>query len=100
MSHHPSFLRIAIIDLYEGAANEGMRSIKQLIEEMSADFHLPLTYDIFETRLKVDVPDISYDAFISSGGPGSPIDSEGLYWENQYFGLMNEIEQYNHHHYP
>jgi homoserine O-succinyltransferase len=98
LTHHPSFLRIAILDLYEGTANEGMRSIRQLIEEMSADFHVPLTYDVFETRLKGDVPDISYDAYISSGGPGSPLDSEGLYWESQYFGLMDEIQSYNLHH--
>ena len=98
MNHHPSFLRIAILDLYEGAANEGMRSIRQLIEEMSADFHLPLKYDVFQTRLTGEIPDLSYDAFISSGGPGSPLDSEGSYWEGQYFGLMDTIQEYNQKH--
>jgi homoserine O-succinyltransferase/O-acetyltransferase len=92
---HSSVLRVAILDLYDGTANEGMRSIRQLIDEMSADFHLPLKYDIFETRLKGAVPDISYDAFISSGGPGSPIDSEGSYWEKMFFGLMDEIQEHN-----
>jgi len=48
---HSAVLRVAILDLYDGAANEGMRSIRQLIDELSADFHLPLKYDIFETRL-------------------------------------------------
>jgi GMP synthase-like glutamine amidotransferase len=95
---HSSVLRVAILDLYEGAANEGMRSIRQLIEEMSADFHLPLTYDIFETRLTGAVPDLSYDAFISSGGPGSPIDSEGSYWESKYFGLMDALQEHNRQH--
>jgi homoserine O-succinyltransferase/O-acetyltransferase len=95
---HSAVLRVAILDLYGGAANEGMRSIRQLIDEMSADFHLPLKYDIFETRLTGAVPDISYDAFISSGGPGSPIDSEGSYWESKYFSLMDEIQAHNNKH--
>jgi GMP synthase-like glutamine amidotransferase len=92
---HSAVLRVAILDLYDGAANEGMRSIRQIIDEMSADFHLPLKYDIFETRLTGAVPDICYDAFISSGGPGSPIDSEGSYWESRYFSLMDEIQAHN-----
>lgn len=91
-------MRVAILDLYDGAANEGMRSIRQLLEEMSTNFHMPLKYDVFETRLKGDVPDISYDAFISSGGPGSPLDSEGSYWEGKYFALMDSIQEYNHKH--
>lgn len=88
-------LRVAILDLYEGTANEGMRSIRQLIEELSVDFHNPLKYDVFETRLTGDVPDLSYDAYISSGGPGSPLDSEGSYWERKYFGLMDALHDYN-----
>jgi homoserine O-succinyltransferase/O-acetyltransferase len=95
LEHHPSFLRVAILDLYEGAANEGMRSIRELIEELSADFHMPLKYDVFETRLTGAIPDLTYDAFISSGGPGSPIDSEGSYWERKYFELMDGIHEYN-----
>ncbi|MBI3218313.1 MAG: GMP synthase [Bacteroidetes bacterium] len=72
-----------------------MRSIRQLIEELSVDFHNPLKYDVFETRLTGDVPDLSYDAYISSGGPGSPLDSEGSYWERKYFGLMDALHDYN-----
>lgn len=81
--------------MYEGASNEGMRSIRQLIEELAADVHMPLKYDVFETRLNGSVPDLCYDAYISSGGPGSPLDSEGSYWERKYFGLMDEIKAYN-----
>lgn len=89
-------IKIAILDLYEGTANEGMRSIRQLIEELIVDFHRPLKYDVFETRLTGEVPDLTYDAFISSGGPGSPLDSEGSYWESKYFGLMDAIHSHNH----
>ena len=74
-------IRIAVLDLYEGMPNEGMRGIRQLIQEFTADSHLPVTFDIFDVRLNCEVPETDYDIYISSGGPGSPLDSEGSLWE-------------------
>jgi homoserine O-succinyltransferase len=88
-------LKLAILDMYEGMPNEGMRSIRQLVEELGADLHIPLHYQVFQTRLNGEIPDLSFDAFISSGGPGSPLDSEGSYWERKYFGLMDQLHHYN-----
>jgi len=34
-------LKLAILDMYEGMPNEGMRSIRQLVEELGADLHIP-----------------------------------------------------------
>lgn len=83
------------MDMYEGTANEGMRSIRQLVDELSADFHSPINYKIFETRLTGEVPDLTYHAYISSGGPGSPLTSEGSDWERNYFQLMDAIHHHN-----
>jgi GMP synthase-like glutamine amidotransferase len=88
-------IRIAILDMYEGMPNEGMRGIRQLIEEFEADFHMPVRYDIFDVRQKAEVASLEYDLFISSGGPGSPIDSAGSLWERRYFALMDAIRQHN-----
>ena len=88
-------IRIAVLDLYEGVPNEGMRNIRQLIEELEADFHMLVKYDVFDVRLKSEVPGLEYDAYISSGGPGSPLDSAGSYWEHKYFGLMDAIREHN-----
>lgn len=88
-------IHIAILDLYEGTANEGMRGIRQLIEEFEADSHMMVKYEIFDVRLKADVPDLSFDVYISSGGPGSPLDSEGSLWERRYFSLMDDIRSFN-----
>jgi homoserine O-succinyltransferase len=90
-----SQIRIAILDLYEGVPNEGMRGIRQLIEEFEADCHLMVKYQVFDVRLKAEVPDLNFDVFISSGGPGSPLDSEGSLWERRYFGLMDSIKEFN-----
>jgi len=93
-----SQIKIAVLDLYEGEANEGMRGIKQLIAGFASDCQLNITYHIFDVRSKNEVPDLSYDAYISSGGPGSPIDSAGSLWEERYFDLMDSIKDHNEQH--
>jgi hypothetical protein len=41
-------------------------------------------------RQKNEVPDLTYDIYISSGGPGSPLDSIGSDWEAAYFSWLSE----------
>lgn len=93
-----SQIKIAVLDLYEGEANEGMRGIKQLISSFASDCQLNMVYHIFDVRSKNEVPDLSYDAYISSGGPGSPTESAGSLWEERYFGLMDSIKDHNEQH--
>lgn len=81
--------------MYEGTVNEGMRGIREIIEAFASDFGRPVRYDIFDVRGKADVPGTEYDAYISSGGPGSPLDSEGSLWEQRYFDLMEGIRLHN-----
>lgn len=88
-------IKIAVLDLYEGQENQGMRCIRELINQWGEINHYEVTYDEFEVRLKNEVPDTSYDVYISTGGPGSPLDSEGSEWENHYFHWLHEIEQWN-----
>lgn len=88
-------LKIAVLDLYEGEANEGMRCIKELIEQFRDTYQLNLTYQVFDVRLKNEIADLSFDAYISSGGPGSPLQSEGSEWESNFFGLMDGIRKHN-----
>jgi GMP synthase-like glutamine amidotransferase len=88
-------LRIAILDLYEGQANQGMRCIRQIISEWSEFHGIESAYKEFDVRLKNEVPDLSYDVYISSGGPGSPLESEGSEWEKAYFGWLQNVEEWN-----
>lgn len=88
-------LRVAILDLYEGFANQGMRCIREIIIGFGAMQGIQIQYDEFDVRLKNEVPDLSYDLYISSGGPGSPIDSEGSEWEARYFEWFSNLERYN-----
>lgn len=88
-------LRIAILDLYEGKANQGMRCIRQIISEWSKFYGIATESKEFDVRLKNEVPDLSYDIYISSGGPGSPLESEGSEWEKAYFGWLEQVENWN-----
>jgi homoserine O-succinyltransferase len=88
-------IRVAILDLYEGQANQGMRCIRELLTSYGDTHGLDLHYDEFEVRLKQQVPDLSYDIYISSGGPGSPLDSEGSAWEAVYWRWLSALETYN-----
>lgn len=88
-------IRIAILDLNEGHANQGMRCIRQIVDEWSEFHGIETQRDEFEVRLKGEVPDLGYDIYISSGGPGSPLESEGFAWEKAYFGWLQKIEHWN-----
>jgi homoserine O-succinyltransferase/O-acetyltransferase len=88
-------IRVAILDLYEGVANQGMRCIREILNQYGEANNLDLVWDEFEVRQEQQVPDLSYDIFISSGGPGSPLDSENSAWENAYFGWLKQVEQWN-----
>lgn len=87
--------KVAILDLYAGVANEGMRCLRSLAKEFAEAHHLHLQLDEFEVRQRIQLPDLSYDVYISSGGPGSPLESEGSDWENAYFNWIRSIEAYN-----
>lgn len=88
-------VRVAILDLYEGVANEGMRGFRDILDRYKAQHGLDLSYQIFDVRLKGQVPDTGFDVYISSGGPGSPLDSEGTEWEKKYFRLIAKLEAHN-----
>jgi GMP synthase-like glutamine amidotransferase len=88
-------IRIAILDLYEGHTNQGMRCIREILNQFGENNHLDLIWDEFEVRLEKQVPDLSYDIYISSGGPGSPLESEGDEWEKVYFNWLDKVERWN-----
>jgi homoserine O-succinyltransferase len=88
-------IRVAILDLYEGHPNQGMRCIRELLDQYKEEHALDLEYEEFEVRLQKQLPDLGFDIYISSGGPGSPLDSEGSQWEEAYFGWLSSVERHN-----
>ena len=88
-------IRVAILDMYEGHANQGMRCIREILNQFGEVNQLDLTWDEFEVRLEKQVPDLSYDIYISTGGPGSPLESVGSEWEKIYFSWLDKVEHWN-----
>jgi len=88
-------IRVAILDLYNGIANEGMRGFREILDRYKAKHDLNLSYEVFDVRKKVEVPDADFDIYISSGGPGDPLESEGTEWEKKYFNLIDKLEDHN-----
>ena len=85
-------LNATIIDLYDNEPNQGMRCLQDLLKEADNRFDdTKLNYDIYETRYKNEIPNLDYDIYISSGGPGSPFDGMGKEWEKKYFNLLDKI---------
>lgn len=95
MSLNENIIKIAILDLYEGQANQGMRCIREIINTWAEQNSLDVQFEEFEVRLNLEVPDTSFDIYISTGGPGSPLDSIGSKWEEKYFNWLTSIENWN-----
>ncbi|BDQ11760.1 type 1 glutamine amidotransferase [Sediminibacterium sp. TEGAF015] len=88
-------IRVAILDLYEGQANEGMRCIRTILADWSIANHQPIEIREFDVRLNLEVPSLDFDIYISSGGPGSPLETEGNAWEEKYFGWVEKLREWN-----
>ncbi len=88
-------IKIAILDLYAGEPNQGMRCIREIINQWGDVNGLDVSYGEFDVRQQLAVPDTSYDIYISSGGPGSPLDSQGAEWEQHYFHWLQSIDTWN-----
>ncbi|MEM9528051.1 MAG: GMP synthase [Bacteroidota bacterium] len=87
-----SRLRLAILDLYNGIPNQGMRCIRELVEAFADE----VEYEVYDVRGQSTVPDLSYDIYISSGGPGDPIDGEGEEgWEAVWNKWLEEVYAFN-----
>lgn len=88
-------LRVAVIDMNKGNPNQGMRGITEILQHYQKTTKLDLSYEIFDIRAKNEVPDLTFDIYISSGGPGNPFDGEHEKWESDFFELLDNIELNN-----
>jgi homoserine O-succinyltransferase len=86
--------KVAILDMYNNAPNEGMRCIRQLLHRSQAANRVEFLIDVFNVRANNEVPGLDYDIYISSGGPGSPLPSDEP-WEPLYFGFIDALFAYN-----
>jgi homoserine O-succinyltransferase len=94
MNNQNQHFRIAILDMYDGVENEGMRCIKKIIAAFGERESVPVTYTIFDVRQKLEIPGMEFDAYISTGGPGNPAPT-GELWERKFFYFLDQLFQFN-----
>lgn len=85
-----SLLRAALIDMYNGESNRGIPMLNKILSHYARE----IDYDHFDVRAKTEIPDLSYDIYIFSGGPGDPLESGGA-WQEPFFNLIGQLWDYN-----
>ena len=88
MSHQ---IRIAVLDMYNGEPNQGMRCLIDIINR----FNQIATFQIFDIRGKSEFPKIEkFDIYISTGGPGNPLEGDGN-WDLKYYDFIDQLTVWN-----
>ena len=88
-------VRIAILDLYEGVANQGMRCIREIIRQWGETNNLDIESKEFDVRLKKELPDSTWDIYISTGGPGDPLVSRFEDWDIAWCRWLDKMKRWN-----
>jgi GMP synthase-like glutamine amidotransferase len=84
-------IKIAVLDMYNGSPNQGMRCIIDIINR----FNHVVSYQIFDVRGKSELPNIKeFDIYISTGGPGNPLLGDGN-WDLKYYGFIDSLTKWN-----
>ena len=88
-------LKIAVLDLYDGHPNQGMRCIHEILSQWSEQQAINIEVTNFDVRGKIALPNLSYDIYISSGGPGSPLESRYEDWDIAWCQWLDEVVRWN-----
>ena len=84
-------IRIAVLDMYDGEPNQGMRCIFDIINR----FNQMVSFQVFDIRGKKEFPDIKkFDIYISTGGPGNPLEGDGN-WDLKWYDFIEQLWQWN-----
>ncbi len=88
-------IRFAILDLNDGHPNQGMRCIDEVVHRWAEEKDVAIIYDVFDVRQKNELPDMSYDIYISSGGPGDPLSTRFDDWDINWNKWLDGINRWN-----
>ena len=84
-------MKLAILDMYDGQLNQGMRCIIEVVTRFSPF----VNFEIFDVRQKGELPNIAdFDLYISTGGPGNPLEGNGD-WDVKYYAFIDLLTKWN-----
>lgn len=88
-------LKIAVIDMYDGEPNLGKKCIHGILANWSTQRKIEIVTTVFRLRNNCEIPDNTFDIYISTGGPGSPIESVHLDWDDLYVQWLENMVALN-----
>lgn len=92
-------MKVAVLDLYNQTPNLGMKGIHKLLGEFRSKTEKEsIQYDLYDVRSRNELPDLNYDAYISSGGPGDPnfVEAENNpEWGQNWVKWISSIQRHN-----
>jgi homoserine O-succinyltransferase len=91
-------IHVAILDLNNGEPNQSMRCLFQLLEEFQRKESVNMQIDVFDIRQKNEFPGLTHDIYLSSGGPGNPLDEKEEPWQKNYFSWLDAVLEFNKQH--
>ncbi|HMG15660.1 MAG TPA: hypothetical protein VK590_09445 [Saprospiraceae bacterium] len=74
----------------ENADNQGLRCIKEILDRSE----IKIEYSFFDVRSQFEIPDLDFDVYISTGGPGNPLEYN-VNWSDRYFNLIDRLFIWN-----
>ena len=83
-------LRAALLDMYNGESNRGIPMLHEILRRYANVLH----FDHFDVRARNEIPGLSHDIYIFSGGPGDPLENDGP-WFEPFFELMDALYHWN-----
>lgn len=84
-------LKVAILNMYkENADNQGLRCIQEILDRSE----LNISYSYFDVRSLFEIPNLDFDVYISTGGPGNPLEYNEN-WSDKYAKLIDDLFEWN-----
>ncbi|MCB9283377.1 MAG: GMP synthase [Lewinellaceae bacterium] len=83
--------RLAVLDLYDGEPNLGIAAIDEILEKYREE----IEWEHFDVRQRAEMPAVEdFDVFISSGGPGNPMEGDGI-WDRKWHNWVDDLWTHN-----
>jgi GMP synthase-like glutamine amidotransferase len=82
-------IRLALLNMYNNIPNLGMQNIRDILS-IYPELHITE----FNVRGNCELPGLDYDIYVSTGGPGSPLEGDGR-WDRAYYRLMDRLWLHN-----
>ena len=96
----PPPLRLCLVDMNNGVANEATRCFRRLFDQFAARVRavnptLEISFKHVQPRNLGELPDRDVDLVLSSGGPGSPYDGYTDPWCDGYRAFLDHVVERN-----